>query len=91
MTKTKLTKQRESFTTQFGKAIREVKLTKRETVEDKALNNVCEVLTKEGPRMMAKLDKTKQENVSAVVGLLVVAIVFIIGINIGLFVANFLK
>lgn len=39
---------------------------------------------------MTKLTK-KEENISAVVGLLVVAIVFIIGINIGLFVANFLK
>ena len=39
---------------------------------------------------MTKLTK-KEEKISDVVGLLVVAIVFIIGINIGLFVANFLK
>jgi hypothetical protein len=43
-------------------------------------------------RRQERLDRRdKEENISAVVGLLVVAIVFIIGINIGLFVANFLK
>ena len=71
----------------MAKLIKNVKIKKVNW--DKILTK--EVVFRLSQPAMPYVPTPKQENVSAVVGLLVVAIVFIIGINIGLFVANFLK